>query len=326
MRVARLLPLALLGLGAAACGNAGADLGVALPGNGAVQAQFFIDRDWNGVFNVGDTTLAGLTVYLLGAGGRDTVAVGHTTNTGAVLFTGLLPGPYTVALDSLAVLGDSFSTTLVPPRVTVANSGVAPTLLGRVGLPQVTVAGARAATAGRRLVVLAEVTAPNSSFSDSTAHLRDTSGSLRLTRVVAVAGGPLVPGDVVRVLGRVASRGGQPVLDSTRVVLQALTTGAPAPDTLTTAEAAAARAGSLDAALVYIADAEVQASVGQGGDVVLTVDDGSGPLEFRLDKQLQAVPGLFVAGDSIRATGVLVANGAGSWELRLRSAQDLTIF
>lgn len=326
MRAHRLLPLALLSLGAAACGNAGEDLGVALPGNGALQAQFFVDRDWNGSFNAGDTTIAGLTVYLLTGGGRDTVATGQTAATGAVLFTGLVPGPYTVALDSVLVLGDSFSTTLNPARATVANSGQALTILGRVGFPQLTLAQARAAAPGKRLVVLATLTGAPSSFSDSTAHLRDASGNLRLTRIVATAGGPFIPGDIVRVLGHAGSRGGQPVLDSTRVALAGLGTGVPVPDTLTTAEAAGAKAGVLDAGLVYIQDAEVLTAVGQSGDVVVTVDDGSGPVEMRIDKILGATPSLFFPGDSVKASGVLVSTGAGSWELRLRSAQDLTIF
>lgn len=325
MRAHRLLPLALLSLGAAACGNAGEDLGVALPGNGALQAQFFVDRDWNGTFNAGDTTIAGLTVYLITGGGRDTVATGQTAATGAVLFTGLVPGPYTVALDSALVLGDSFSTTLNPPRATVANSGQALSILGRVGFPQVTLAQARAAAPGKRLVVLATLTAAPTSFSDSTAHVSDASGKLRLTRIVATAGGPFIPGDIVRVLGHAGSRAGQPVLDSTRVALAGLGP-APVPDTLSTAQAAAAQAGALDAGLVYIHDAEVLASAGQNGDVVLTLDDGSGPLEMRIDKILQPNPSLFFPGDSVNASGVLVSTGAGSWELRLRSAQDLTIF
>jgi hypothetical protein len=324
-RSLRLLAPAAL-LSALACGNAGEELGFGLPGNGALQAQFFVDRDWNGVFNVGDTTITGLQVHLVSANALDTVATGVTNANGAVVFPGLLPGPYTVRIDSAQVLGDSFVVTMVPARATVGNGGTAPTILVRLGFPQVTAAAARTSPAGRRVIVLTELLAGPGTFKDTTAHVRDTTAALRLTRVTLQGGGPLLPGYIVRVLGRVASRAGQPVLDSTQMVLLALSTAPPAPDTVTTAEAATAKGGTLDANLVRVANAEVLSSVGQGGDVVVTLDDGSGPLEMRIDSLLQATPGFFTPGDSITALGVLVSKGAGGWEFRLRSAQDLTIF
>lgn len=323
LRLAAIPAVLLAGL---ACGNAGENLGLSLPGNGSMSAQVYYDRDFSGGPSPADTAFAGLTVFLLVAGTQDTVATDTTDANGAVSFSGLQPAQYSIAVDSLQVLGDSMVTTLTPSRVALSSRGQPQFISARAGYPILTVAQARAGTAGRKVVVAATILAGRQSFSDTTAHVRDAGGgALRLTRTTVTTGGSLVPGDVVRALGLIGSRNGQPVLDSAVIAL-AFTGPQPSADTLASAEAATAAGGSRDADLVRVVQAAVTDTLTVGADFRATVDDGSGPLEMLIDVRLQLGPMPLAPGDSVDAVGVLVPVGGGAWQLKPRVGQDITVF
>jgi choice-of-anchor A domain-containing protein len=82
---------------------------VIAPTTGTITGTAFIDGNRNGVLGAGDTTVAGLTVYLVN--GADTAFVGTPTTTnasGQYSFTGLAPGSYQVLIGIPS--GDSFTT------------------------------------------------------------------------------------------------------------------------------------------------------------------------------------------------------------------------
>ncbi len=325
MSHARLATLLLLPLAGVACSNAGEDLGIGLPGARAMSAQVFYDRDFSGTATQADTAFAGLRVFALVAGTQDTAGSATTDANGLVDFSNLTPGQYTIAVDSLQVLGDTMVTTLTPARVTIANTGAAPFISARVGFPVLTVTGARTGTPGRKVVVAATVVAGSQSFSDTTVHVRDGGAAIRLTQATVTFGGLVLPGDGVRVLGRIGSRGGQPVLDTAQIVL-VFPGAAPVPDTLTSDEAARALAGIRDADLVRVTAGEITTTSPQGADLQVTIDDGSGPLDVLVGAALVGPSGPFVPGDSLNVAGVLVPGGGGRWRLRPRATQDIIIF
>ncbi len=164
------------------------------------------------------------------------------------------------------------------------------------------------------------------SFGDTSAYLRDAGGALRLTNAQVTVGNFVAPGDSVRVLGTVALRDGQPVLDIARIVLLQPGTTSPSADTVTTSEAAAALAGARDADLVRIQASSVTDSATAGADYTVTVDDGSGPLVVVIDSVQGIPPTAVVPGDSLRVNGVLVPTGTGSWRLKPRVQADLTVY
>ncbi|MBK6781310.1 MAG: hypothetical protein IPI92_07730 [Gemmatimonadetes bacterium] len=314
-------------LAGAACGNSGEGLGIALPGSRSLVAQLFVDRDFNGVLTQADTVVAGIRVFLLVAGTQvDTVAVDTTDANGAIGFDALTPGRYAVSVDSTAALGDSLHSFLTPATVLVAASGSAPLVAIRLGYPTDDVAGVRASAVGRRVVTSGTVLAGAQSFGDTSAYLRDAGGALRLTNAQVTVGNFVAPGDSVRVLGTVALRDGQPVLDIARIVLLQPGTTSPSADTVTTSEAAAALAGARDADLVRIQASSVTDSATAGADYTVTVDDGSGPLVVVIDSVQGIPPTAVVPGDSLRVNGVLVPTGTGSWRLKPRVQADLTVY
>jgi len=156
-------------------------------------------------------------------------------------------------------------------------------------------------------------------FSDTTVHLADTSGAIRLTRLKATLGA----GDSVKITAVTSRRNGQPTLDAgTSAGLgQGLLPTAP---TLTTAVAAAAQGGTRDAQLVVVNNATISATATVPNGFSLTVSDGSGNLTVLLDQRGGfTVPGVYVVGNSFNFVGVLVPTGTtGVWMLKPRSASD----
>lgn len=318
----------LIVLIAAACSNAGDGLGITLLGSRNVVAQIYYDRDFNNapVPAAADTTLPGITIYLLVAGTQDTVASGTTDATGTVNFPSVPLGPYTIAVDSAQALGDSLVTVLTPATVTVAGSGTAPFILARLGFPVVGVGAARASAVGRQVVLTGLVLAGPQSYSDTTGYLRDPSGAIRLTGADVVSGNFVTPGDSVRVRGRVAVRAGQKVLDGAQIVLLQPNLGQLATDTVGTAAAAGAVGATRDADLVFIDGAAILDTVSTASAFQVTIDDGSGPLEVVFDTLLSVNTAPFIPGDSLKATGVLVPVGGAKWQLRPRVPQDAVVF
>jgi hypothetical protein len=155
-------------------------------------------------------------------------------------------------------------------------------------------------------------------------HISDDTGWLR---TVGVRPSNISASNRVRMLGTIALRDGQVVLSNVTpaVIGQGILPLAP---NLTTAAAANASGGSLDAALVRINQATIQSVATSAGDVVLTVSDGSGVLQVVLDRDLGFQTTAYTVNRVLNVTGVLVPIGptAGAgWRLKPRSVNDVII-
>jgi hypothetical protein len=189
-----------------------------------------------------------------------------------------------------------------------------------IPLPVISIAAARALPAGRTVVVVGVALNNPSIFSDSTVHLADTSGAIRLTRLRS----PITAGDSVKVKAVTGSRAGQPTLDGGTTTPLGLGLLPPAV-TLTTAAAATAVGGTRDAQLVVVLNATVSDTATVVGAFKLTVSDGSGNLDVLLDQRIGfIVPGQYIPTNRFNIVGLLVPTGTGAWTLKPRSSADLT--
>jgi hypothetical protein len=150
--------------------------------------------------------------------------------------------------------------------------------------------------------------------------VQDATGTLRTVRVLA----PVAAGDSVRMLGTTAIRNGQPVLTDITPTLMRAGVGIAAPDSIATGTAANAGGGALDARLLRVGGPIVAAQTLAGGDILLSVNDGTGLLEVLLDESQPFAAGSFQPGALLRAAGVLVPTGGGTWRLKPRSTADAT--
>jgi hypothetical protein len=171
---------------------------------------------------------------------------------------------------------------------------------------------------------------PNNS--DGQVHLEGATAFLRATNVARATGGGIVQaGDSVRILGRTAVDNGQPVLDDVTAIVLIPSATVPLPEELTTAEAASAGDGALDAALVNVRHAEITDTATVDGDFHVWVDDGSGPLELVFRSFLAVDPGSFPADGTAqvaRATGLLSPfddGGSVRWRLLPRAGGDVAL-
>lgn len=314
----------------AACDAGGPDRVLAIEETSTVGGLIFLDRNGSGAADAGDTIIAGVSVQIRAYGTDQVVAHATTNDRGGYVIPELPVGTYRVSLDS-AVLGDSLtSLPLATDTFTVgARDSVA--IVHGVTYPTVTVAEARSLAAGGKRFV--EGTALNAwtTFADATVHIAAGGLALRATGVEPVQ---VAPGDSVRILGTLGTEGGQVVLRDGRVTVLRKAVlpfpeSLPAPDTVTTAAAAAADGGRLDAAQVRVVRGVVTDTTYLDGDFEVTVDDGSGPLVVLFDKHVNFArtaafdPALLVPGALIDAAGVLVPRAGGSWQLKPRAAAEV---
>jgi hypothetical protein len=323
----RFLSAAVLGLSLAACGNAGQDLSINVPTGAGVTALVFLDRDGSRSFTAADTAFAGLGVNLIYFPGTDTAAKGTTDGRGVVTFANVPLGQFTVNVDS-ASLGDSLALDTVSPQsVTVTPSNGLQPIAAALNYPVYTIAQARAAPVGRRVRLSGMILSGVQSFADTSAHLLDSTGALRLLDAVNVAGANTnIPGDSVSVVGMVDTALGQRVLSHSRMATFGFQPLPPLPDTLTTAAAATAVGGSRDADLTAIAGGLIIDTLTVGTAFRVTVDDGSGPLEMLLDPRLGYSTTPFQPGRHVTSAGVLVPDGVGAWQLKPREVPDISVF
>lgn len=320
----RIVPLAVLAL--AACTNDGADLGFGpLPAH-TVSVGVYLDRDGSRSLTPLDTVYANARVALFLKGSTDTLRTGVTDAGGLLRFTNVSLGQYRVAIVP-ASIGDSLEVQAVDSsliRIEVTDS-ITP-VLARVGYPEVSIRQVRTLPANRRVFIRGIVLAGVQSFRDTTSHVSDTSGYIRLTRV-SLRGGLTgnVPGDSVSVLGRTSSRAGQPTLDLA-VVSRFGTRPAPIPLPLSTGVAANAQNGALDAALIQITGAVISDTVTVAPDFKVTLSDGTGSLEMILDGNINFPRSQFRPGRIVTiGRGVLVPNGVGGWFFKPRDLGDIAL-
>jgi hypothetical protein len=304
--------------------ESGADQIVAVDGTTFVGGMVALDRNGSGTIDAGDTAVAGVPVQIHAYGSGALVTTATTGADGVYRFPGLPVGTYRISLAS-TILGDTLEA--VALQRDTFTVGVRDTVLvvHAIRYPFVTPEEARAHPAERRVFVEGVALQGWGTFGDASLHVQANGSALRATRVGAAA---VALGDSVRLRGTLRDVNGQRVLDdvSAYIVRKAVfpfPMSLPSPDTLTTAAAATADDGRLDAAQVHIA-AEIREILNQGLDLVAVVDDGSGPLHVHFDRHVDWSrgglfdPALLIRGALIEASGVLVHRPGGSWQLRPR--------
>jgi hypothetical protein len=319
LRAAAAVALAVLG-----CTNSGENHVTGLTGAGMVDGFVRLDTNGSRLLDAGDDSLSGVKVSLVLNGAANAGLVATTQSSGFFRFTNVPVGLYSLRVDTTG-FADTLQVVKVDSQTFTVAASDSVRVNALVGLPLLTVRQARVAVAGRRVFIVGVALSSASAFADSTAHIADTSGSIRVARARTA----FATGDSVRLLGIVGSRAGEPTLNDPSVV--ALGQGrVPNATTLTTAAAATAAGDTRDAQLVVVRGAVISDTVRTSTSFVLTASDGSGSVQVQLDRtadpafQPASLPGDFVPGSKYDVVGVLVPTGAGTWRLRPRSTADLT--
>jgi hypothetical protein len=311
---------------AAACSNAGSDFGLSVNTINVVTVGVYLDRDGSRTLSLPiDTAFANARVALVVAGSSDTLKAVSTNSLGIAQFNGVPLGQYRVVVVPSSI-GDSIEVQqILPEDITVSATDTNAVVLVRLGYPEVSIREARTLPVGRRVFIRGIVLAGVQSFRDTTSHVADSSGQIRLTRV-SLRGGLTGnnPGDSVSVLGLTSSRAGQPTLDN--ALISRFSQG-PSPIALPvgTGTAASANNGLLDAALVQITGALISDTSTVAPDFRVVASDGSGTLTILLDGSINFNRTAFRPGRSLIVRGVLVPDGQGGWSLKPREVSDVLL-
>lgn len=323
MRVLRRsLPIALT-VFAAACSDGGEERVLGIEATGIVGGLVYFDANATRTFDQGDVPFPNVAVGLVPVGSADTIVRATSDDDGLFVLSAVLVGSYQVVVDTVL-----FADSAVVSRIDTADVTITPDdsigVAVAIGFPILSVAEALAMPVGEKMFIDGIALNARNTFGDSTIHVADTSGSIRAIRAGA---GAVFPGDSIRLRGTIATRTGRPVLDLDRLVPQVLAIAeVPAPDTVTTVVAANADGGDLDAAFVRVDSARVTDTLTVDDDFVVTVDDGSGPVEVRLSDRIPFNTGPFlVPGSDVKVNGLLIPVSAGQWQLKPRRNADLEV-
>lgn len=297
-----------------------ADLRLRVETTGGITGLVFRDENGSGALDSQDEPAEGLEVRLVLDPSGQVVATDTTDENGAYEIRRVPVGTYVLVPDS-AVLADSLvAVDLDTTAVTLAADDSLRIDFG-IAYPTVTIEEARSLPVGQRVFIEGWALNLRSSFGDTTVHVADTAWAIRTTRVARAT---IFPGDSVRFLGRTQRRNGQPTLDRVTPFILAVSE-LPPPVDVTTAGAASADEGRLDAQLVQAFDATVTDTMTVDDDYHFTVDDGSGPL-LVVVKETTNIDTAPILPDSIvdELRGVLVpADDMSSWVLRPRFRSDI---
>jgi hypothetical protein len=312
---AALLAAALVG-----CGSAGDDFVLAIDATGLVEGVVYWDLNGTRELDQGDEPLGGVLVRLQVSQVGGTMAVAVSDPAGEFRMRDIPVGRYVVRVDT-ATLADTVQVVRIDTAVVRLDPGDTAAVAVAVSYPLVSIAAARALPLGEGVFIEGIALNDRSTFGDTTVHVADTSGAIRATRVRSA---PLFAGDSVRFRGVIAARNGQPTLDDVTPFILAIAGVPPATD-VTTAKAATADGGVVDAALVRVAGAIVADTATVDGDFLATVDDGSGAVDVVFDQDIGFDLGPYVPGAVLTVTGLLVPSAGGWWTVKPRSAMDVAV-
>lgn len=293
---------------------------LAIEADAVLAGLVYFDGDGSGSIGFADSPLEGVRIHLLARGTIDTVASVTSDAEGAYVVPGLPVGNYEIRVDT-ATIGDSVQVVRVDTSLVTLAPADSQFVTVIVSFPVRTIEEARAAPPGERFFVEGIALNANGGFGDSTLHVADSAFAIRATNVQR---GFVFPGDSVRLLGTRATRDGQPTLDEARAFVVAIVT-APAALDVTSATAAGADGGRLDANLVRVVEATITDTATAGDDFALTVDDGSGPLRVVLDVDLVFTLDPFLPESVTTVTGLLLPDTGGTWLLKPRARQDIAV-
>lgn len=288
---------------------------------GTLSGMVFLDRDGDLTpTNIVDSPIPSLQVTIRTRSGLH-VATARTDSTGRFRADDLPTGTYRVVPDP-GVLGDSVRVLADHEEATVAARDTARMIIA-VGYPTAKIRDLRDRAPGSRVAVNAIALNSWATFGDSTVHFADSTGVIRGFRVRDVV---IQAGDTVRLLATTERRDGHAVLDDVALVRTKRGT-LPAPVDLNTALAAAGGT-ALDGEQVRIRNAVVtDGSSLVGGDLLLTINDGSGPLKVLIDADARINTNLPITiGAELDVVGLLVPTGIGlQLMLKPRGTADVAV-
>lgn len=311
-----------------ACGDSLTDNQLVIPGTGVVAGFAFIDVDGSGSPGGADQPAEGIRLRLLPAGGGGAVTSATTDADGIFVMEAVPVGGFrlevdpTTVPDSVEVLGLDGGSFILADGDTIERNF-------RLSFPTYDLAEVRELDPGQRVFTHGIVLNSRVTFGDGVVHLREGPVFLRGTEVERVT---IAPGDSVRFSGRTAVDAGQPILTDVRVfMLQPQAVPPPTPIEMTGAQAATADGGTRDAALARIRNAVIQDTVRVGDDLIVTVDDGSEPVDVVLrafiswnwsafepeTREFTQVAGLLIP--------VMDGTGEVRWRLNPRGGGDVTL-
>jgi hypothetical protein len=308
------------GVVVAACTTTGDERVLGIEATGFVGGLVYWDVNGNREFDVPDVSVGGVLVSLQVSEVGGVVTVALSDPAGQFQMRDVPVGRYHVGVDT-TTLGDTAKVVRIDTSVVELAPEDSVAVAVAVSFPIVTVAEARLLPVGESVFVVGIALMRSGDFGDTTVHVADTSGAIRVTRVRAPA---LFPGDSARLRGRISTRDGQPTLDEASPFIISFGLD-PQGSAVTTEEAANADGGRLDAALVVVADAVVNDTATVDNDFVATVDDGSGTVEVIFDGNVGFDLESIVPDTVISVKGVLVPSGVGVWALKPRSAADVNV-
>lgn len=313
----------------ASCETDLSDRILSIPSSATVEGLIYLDRNQSGSFEANvDQPLADVDVAVRRPGSSQDVAA-ITSDSLGMFRLQLPPGSYVFRVPP-STLGDTLEITAAAAAFTVGADDTVRVTAG-VRFRTYTPAEVRALPVGSHVWLTGVALNNPGAFGDSTVHVAETGAAIRVTRVRPL---PVFPGDSLYFLGTVTTRNGQPALvvdtchpaTPTCFVAIAGVTFQPSAGTVTTAAAANAAGGSLDAAMVEVEDVLISdTTTNAAGSRVLTVNDGSGPLRIVLSAPINWSPiNTWVPGVTLNAVGVLVPTGS-VWELKPRDRNDLSV-
>ena len=189
-----------------------------------------------------------------------------------------------------------------------------------VRVTTVSIETARAMSAGQTVRIHGVALNGWASFGDGIVHVADATASIRVRMMETSF---IEAGDSVQFVGTLSLSAGQPLITSVSSTNFGVSANPLTPQIITTGEAAEARGGELDAALVKVFGARIDAITTVGSDTHVTVDDGTGPVTVILDRDTGISSSGYSTGESIDVQGVLAASGT-RWMLKPRSSSDVT--
>jgi hypothetical protein len=320
------LQVAMLCAGAVTLSACESDSGniLEIDATGELFGLVYVDRDANGRPDTQvDLPAEGVSVALLRPSSDDVIARVTTDATGAYFFRSVPVGRYRLDVEETS-LGDTLSLASIDSATITVVAGDTSTAVIALGYPQIPIAELGSIPVGRRVSIQGVALNAYTSYGDSTLHVADTSGVLRLLRV---APAPVQAGDTVRLVGTVVMANSTVTMADATVFRRESAPLTRVPVLLTTAAAATAGSGDLEFDLIRIDSATIVSTQAlPGNEAQINVDDGSGLLSVILEPtgQFGSQPNL-IPGALLDATGLLVPNTTGTgWILKPRNAQDIS--
>lgn len=322
-RVRAAVAAALVVAAASSCEDATDIELLEIPATGVVAGTAYLDLNGSGSLDVGDTILAEVAVEL--STGGQTIQSESTDTAGVFRFEDVPLGFYGIAVGA-GVLGDTLEQVAADSIELEAGDTVQ--LVVGASFPSVTLEEALTSPVGLRIFTSGIALGPRVSFGDGQVHFRGASGFLRSLHTERVG---ILPGDSVRLRGRMIVDNGRPALDSANVQVLVPQAQLVTPSIGSTNFVSQADGGVIDGGLAQIDSAEITDTMTVNGDFHVWADDGSGPLEIVFRSFLTVDPDPFEPNATVRfqsARGLVSPYQDGApvrWRLLPRALGDVVL-